>query len=190
MLTRNADGSENVSPMGPIVDEGAAAGGELRKIVLRPFRTSTTYANLKRTGVGVFHVTDDVAMIAQAAIGRLDPLPELLKVEEALLPVIGNACRWYSVQVESLNDDQQRTEITASVQASGRLRDFFGLNRGKHAVIEAAILATRLHLTGAAPVLEKLEELQVLVDKTGGPAEHDAMQWVRNFVEAKARAES
>ena len=54
MTTVNADGTVNVSPMGPRVDAG------LTTFTLRPFQTSTTYCNLKRTGMGVFHVTDDV----------------------------------------------------------------------------------------------------------------------------------
>ncbi len=69
LTTLNADGSLNVSPMGPRVDE------ELSEILLRPFQTSTTYRNLKRTRQGVFHVTDDVELLAQAALGTPDPLP-------------------------------------------------------------------------------------------------------------------
>src|SRR5690606_15080962 len=74
MVTTNPDGTPNISPMGPIVNEEAEQGGPLTELVLRPYHTSTTYANLKRTGEGVFHVTDDVLMIARAAVGRLAPL--------------------------------------------------------------------------------------------------------------------
>lgn len=188
--TRNSDGTANLSPMGPIVDEAAAHGGPLSELVLRPFQTSTTYKNLKRTGEGVFHVTDDVEMIARAAIGRLDPLPELTSIDASGAPIIPSACRWYAVQVTELDDSQERTHIVAGVVAQGRLRDFFGFNRGKHAVIEAAILATRLHLTGSKPVLEKLAELQVMVDKTGGPSEQAAFEMLRQFVESKDQGES
>ncbi len=187
--TRNADGTANLSPMGPIIDEAAGRGGPLSVIVLRPFQTSTTYQNLKRSGEGVFHVTDDVEMIARAAIGRLDPLPELTSIDASGAPVIRSACRWYAVRVTELDDSQERTRIVAEVVAQGRLRDFFGLNRGKHAVIEAAILATRLHLTGSGPVLEKLDELQVMVDKTGGPRELAAFEMLRQFVQSKGQGE-
>src|SRR5207302_1235693 len=43
----------NVAPMGPRVEP------EMDQLLLRPFRTSTTYRNLKGRGEGVFHVTDD-----------------------------------------------------------------------------------------------------------------------------------
>ena len=72
VTTINADGSVNISPMGPEVD----ASGE--RMVLKPYRTSTTYFNLKRTGQGVFHVTDDVELLAEAALGSPDPLPPLV----------------------------------------------------------------------------------------------------------------
>ncbi len=41
----------------------------MRRFVLRPFRTSTTYRNLKAHGEGVLHITDDVLLLARTAIG-------------------------------------------------------------------------------------------------------------------------
>jgi len=38
---------------------------------LRPFQTSTTFHNLKRQRAGVFHVVDDVLLLARAAIGPI-----------------------------------------------------------------------------------------------------------------------
>ena len=58
--------------MGPEVD----AGLDMERFVLRPYRTSTTYSNLKARGEGVFHVTDDVLLLAQTAIGTaVEPPP-------------------------------------------------------------------------------------------------------------------
>jgi hypothetical protein len=65
----------------------------------------------------------------------------------------------------------------------GRTRDFFGFNRAKHAVVEAAILATRLHLLPLAEVAAEYRKLRVIVGKTGGPDEHTAM----DLLEAKLR---
>ena len=56
--------------MGPIVTAA------MTTLILRPFTSSTTYKNLKANGVGVFHVTDDVLLIAAAAIGKLQPPPD------------------------------------------------------------------------------------------------------------------
>ena len=58
------------------------------------------------------------------------------------------------------------------------LREFFGFNRAKHAVIEAAILATRFHLLPADEIEAEFRKLRVIVDKTGGDAEHEAMAFL------------
>jgi len=57
----------------------------------------------------------------------------------------------------------------------GRRREFIGFNRASHAVLEAAIYATRLHLLPRAIVESELARLQVIVDKTAGEHEHEAM---------------
>ena len=73
-----------------------------------------------------------------------------------------------------LDDRDDRTTIAAETVAEGRLRDFFGFNRAKHAVVEAAILATRTAFLPLDEILAEFERLAVLVEKTGGPAEHAA----------------
>lgn len=182
VTTINADGSVNISPMGPEVD----ASGE--RLVLKPYRTSTTYLNLKRTGQGVFHVTDDVELLAQAAIGMPQPRPPLVPAEKVEGQILTGACRWYAFRVTSLDDAQDRTRIEVEVVDQGRLRDFFGFNRAKHAVIEAAILATRVAFLPADEILREFERLAVPIAKTGGPAEHRAFALLKAHVEAAARA--
>ena len=83
VTTINEDGSPNASPMGPRVD--VQPGDSLQAIEsfeLRPFDTSQTFANLKRTQSGVLHITDDAKMFARSAIGTLDPFPETRPAEE------------------------------------------------------------------------------------------------------------
>src|SRR3954466_2284001 len=93
VTTVNPDSSANLSPMGPRVDR------DFTRLALRPFQTSTTYQNLKRTGEGVFHITDDVEMIARAAVGQLSPLPQLFPVEKVRGLIIASACRWFAFRV-------------------------------------------------------------------------------------------
>ena len=69
-----------------------------------------------------------------------------------------------------------------SVVDHGRLRDFFGFNRAKHAVIEAAILATRIQWLDAAHIRSEFERLAVLVEKTGGRQEHSAFAFLQQFM--------
>jgi len=177
VTTINEDGSTNISPMGPEVNR------EIDELVLKPFQTSTTYRNLKRTGQGIFHVTDDVELIAQAAVGQVSPPPEFVKADAVEGNILAGACRWYAFRVSALDDSAERTRIVAQVVDRGRQRDFFGFNRGKHAVVEAAILATRTSLLPAAEIRREFERLEVLVTKTGGPQEHRAFAFLRAYVE-------
>lgn len=176
VTTLDADGSLNVAPMGPMVDES------MQRIVLRPFRTSRTYANLKRHGEGVLHVVDDVWLLARAALGRVEPPPETFGAEKVRGRVLRDACRWYEFTVVKLDDREDRTTIVAEVVASGRLRDFFGFNRAKHAVVEGAILATRVGILPRQQILDEFQRLAVLVEKTAGEQERRAWRLLDAFV--------
>ena len=174
----NAQGEVNIAPMGPIVDES------MTSLQLRPFRTSQTYRNLKQHPAGVFHVVDDVGLLARGAIGKLTSaeLPPLLPALHIRGQVVQSACRWYEFVVDSLDDLHERCDIRCRVVHMGWLRDFFGFNRAKHAVLEAAILATRLHILPRETVLAQFDALQSPVDKTAGPAERDAFRLLQDYV--------
>ena len=61
-------------------------------------------------------------------------------------------------------------------------REFIGFNRARHAVLEAAIYATRLHLLPRETIEGEFERLQVIVDKTAGDAEREAMSLLTEFI--------
>jgi hypothetical protein len=170
------DGRVNIAPMGPQV------GPTMDRFVLRPFRSAQTYRNLKACGEGVLHVTDDVLLLAKAALGAVDPPPALMPASRVRGFVLQNSCRYYEFRVVHLDDREERTRIEAMALHSGRLRDFFGFNRAKHAVVEAAILATRTDLLPLDEIEADYRKLAILVDKTGGDQEHQAFALLRAHV--------
>jgi hypothetical protein len=176
VTTRDGNGSIHVAPMGPIVDES------LSKLRLRPFKTSQTYANLKRAPFGVFHVVDDVLLMARSAVGLLTETPPTFPAEKVPGAILSDCCRWYEFEVREFDDSRERAEMLAQVLHCGRVRDFFGFNRAKHAVLEAAILATRVHLIGRAEIVSELDRLKSAVSKTGGPAEIEAFALLEGYV--------
>ena len=97
--------------MGPEVDCG------MQRLVLKPFRTSTTYANLKRTGQGVFHVTDDVELLAQAAVGTPDPLPPLIAADADRRLDPGRRVPLVRLADRAIDDSPERTRIETQVVA-------------------------------------------------------------------------
>ncbi len=178
VTTRNADGSVHLAPMGPVVEP------DMRTLVLKPFLSSTTWSNLYRARQGVFHVTDDVLLLARAAIGCIETPPEVMEAQDVDGAILASACRWYAFRVVAVDAKPPRATMQAQVVGSGRLRDFFGFNRAKHAVVEAAILASRIHLIPKSVLEAELDRLQSPVVKTGGEQEHNAMALLRDYIES------
>jgi len=177
VTTIGDDGLPHIAPMGPIVDD------EFSRLLLRPYCTSATYQNLKRTREGVLHVTDDVDLFARAAVGELTVPPPMFAATAVRSFILADACRWYAFRVVSIDDREERTELVAEVVDQGRLRDFFGFNRAKHAVIEAAILATRIKFLDAEHIRGEFQRLASPVAKTGGHQEIRAFEFLKQYVE-------
>ena len=168
VTTTSPDGAMHIAPMGPEV------GPTMDRFRLKPFRTSHTYQNLKVHGEGVLHVTDDVLLLARAALGEVTPLPEHFPASRVRGWVLAGSCRYYEFQVRSIDDREDRTRIDVEVVHRGHLRDFFGFNRAKHAVVEAAILATRTDFLPLDAIAAEYRKLEALVTKTGGEQEAQA----------------
>jgi hypothetical protein len=183
VTTVSPDQCINIAPMGPCVDP------TMTRLVLRPFPTSRTYSNLRACGEGVLHVTDDVLLLAQAAVGPVEPSPPMFPAAQVAGFVLADACRYYEFRVIHMDESQERIRIEAEVVQAGRLRDFFGFNRAKHAVVEAAILASRAHILSRAEIMAEFRKLGVLVDKTGGPKEQEGFGFLRDYVERVASVE-
>jgi len=150
-----------------------------QRIVVKPYRGTRTLRNLRATGAAVVNVTDDILLFCQAALG--DPRPPTAPAESVDGAVLDDACSWREVRVETI-EDGERARVATVVVAAGRGREFLGYNRASHAVLEASILASRVRLLGADEVRAELGRLQVLVEKTGGAREREAMDYVRSVI--------
>ncbi len=170
VTTVSPEGDVNIAPMGPHVD------ATMQRFVLRPFPTAQTYRNLRRHGEGVLHVTDDVLLLAKAALGPVEPRPPLMPAAHVRGQVLADSCRYYEFRVLSIDDREERVRIEVEVIHRHRLRDFFGFNRAKHAVVEAAILATRTGFLPLDDIAADFRKLGVIVAKTGGDNERQAFE--------------
>jgi hypothetical protein len=167
--TRNPDGTVNCAAMG-------VEWGE-QEIVIKPFTRTRTLRNLRATGTAVVNLTDDILLFAQAALG--DPHPPTRAAEAIGGAVLADACSWREVEVEAIEHDGPRARVLTRVVGRGRGREFIGFNRACHAVLEASILASRARLLPADEIRAELARLSVLVDKTAGAREREAMDYVR-----------
>jgi hypothetical protein len=177
VTTLSPEGKLNVAPMGPEV------GPVMDRFLLRPYQTSRTLHNLKAHPEGVFHVTDDVLVVARAAVGALEPPPNCVQSKRIRGLILPDACRYYEFRVLSIDERQPRARIEAEVVYFERVRDFFGFNRAKHAVLEAAILATRTAFVPLAEIQSEYRRLKPLVDKTGDERERQAFAFLWDYLE-------
>jgi hypothetical protein len=172
VTTMSPEGEVNVAPMG--VEWGDD------RIVLKPFLETTTYRNVSAIRSAVVNLIDDVRVFARAAISN----PQY-ETEPALVvkgTVLVNCCSWRELEVVTIDSTPPRSRIDMRVVHRGVKREFIGFNRARHAVLEAAIYATRLHLLERGFIESEMRRLQVIVDKTAAPAEREAMDLLTGFV--------
>jgi uncharacterized protein len=172
--TINPDGTVNCAAM------GVEWGDET--IVIKPYRSTRTLRNLRATRAAVVNLTDDILLFTQAALG--DPQPPTRPTAMIDGAVLADACSWREVAVEAIDASGPRARVTTRVVARGVGREFLGFSRARHAVLEASIVASRARRLPSAEIRAELERLQVLVDKTAGPREREAMELVRRHVAA------
>ncbi|MFM8890512.1 MAG: DUF447 domain-containing protein [Planctomycetia bacterium] len=189
VTTIGADGGLHVAAMGPHVDDAeaerfATGVGAIGRLLLRPFPSSQTARNLLASRQGVFHVIDDVLLVARVVTGVLGEPPATRPATGVAGRVLEEACRAYEFEGVGVDDAQERLRLDARVRAVHEGRPFLGFNRGRHAVVEGAILVTRLHILEHDEVDRRFRELAVLVQKTGGPREHEAFRLLETRVSA------
>ena len=166
--------------MGPVVDE------QLERWTLRPFQSSTTFGLLRDNPDCVFHVCDQVLPIVKMVLGMPHEL-ECHRTESGVW-VIHSACHWYHLRVDQWNVASERSEAIATVQARGTQRPFWGWNRAKHAVIEATILTSRVHLLGVETVQVEMEKMRTIIVKTAGEEERAAWQLLETHLNTSGSA--
>ena len=179
VTTLDASGAVNIAPMGVEWDGGDSPP------VLKPFLETTTYRNVVATGAAVVNLIDDVGLFARAAISNPDhPVVPAVAVKGV---VLRDACSWRELTVRSVDSTPPRSRIETTVAHRGVRREFIGFNRARHAVLEAAIYATRVHLLARDFLEGELARLQVIVDKTAGPVEHEAMALLTDYIRSAPR---
>lgn len=174
VTTTDAAGEPHLAPLGLIEAEGGW--------ILAPFKPSRTLDNLRATGVACANHTDDVRVYAGLVTGRRDwPLLSAQRVSGVRLD--GALSHW-ELEVDSIAEDDVRPRFLCRNVRSVNHRPWTGFNRAQAAVLELAVLVTRLHMLPAEKIEQELKYLEIAVSKTAGPREAEAWSWLMDAVAA------
>lgn len=174
VTTAAADGSLHLVPFG-LIREG-------EDFWVAPFRPSPTIANLEVQPVFAAAAPADVRVIAGCVTGRRDWPTEPCRTIP--VPRLAEAYGHMELEVVEVRDDPVRPRFRGRVVHAESHRPFLGHNRAVNAVLEAAILSTRLHMLAPETVLAELHHHRIAVEKTAGPAEREAWNWIAAKVAA------
>jgi hypothetical protein len=175
VTTMNADGSAHVAPLGVIVEEPF--------LVVAPFQPSTTLDNLRAHRSACVNYTTDVRVFA-GCVTRLRRDWPVLPAERVAGWRLAETLAHTAVEVAEIVEDELRPRFRCRVVHETVHGPFHGFNRAQAAVLEAAILVSRLHLLPAEKVERELGYLRIGVDKTAGPTELEAWGWLIQAVRA------
>lgn len=169
VTTVNAEGRVHIAPLGLI------QSGE--DWIIAPFRPSTTLENLEAVPCAVANYTDDARVFAGCLTGRKD-WATVETGDEFPVPRLQAALTHAELEVVRVEPHDQRPRFHCKVVREAIHAPFRGMNRAKAAVLEAAILASRLHMLPKEKIEAELAYLQISIDKTAGPQELEAWGWL------------
>lgn len=179
VTTVSAAGRPHVAPFGLI----AAPDDEW---VIAPFHPSTTLDNLREVPFLVANYTDDVRIFAGCLTGRRNwPCVPSTKIAP---PRLEAALAHAEMSVVHVQDDAQRPRIRCRIVHRETHRPFEGMNRAKAAVLEGAILVSRLGMLPRDKVQAEIAYLEIAIGKTAGEAEREAWSWLMDAVTEHYRA--
>jgi uncharacterized protein len=178
VTTVATDGTPHVAPMGVRYQD--------ERIVLMPFKPSTTHDNVVATGHAVLNIVTDTRVFAGCVTGRRD-WPTL---PAEIVPGVRLACALEHIELRlaERDDDAQRPVLKLDRVHTARHAPFAGLNRAQAAVIEGAVLVSRLHMLPIEKIQTEMAYLQIAIDKTAGPGEREAWGWLLDAVAAHKAA--
>ncbi len=172
VTTVSREGRVHIAPFGLIAE------GE--NWVIAPFRPSVTLDNLHVVPRLVANYVDDVRIFAGCLTGRRDW--PLLPTREDWPPRLAVALAHAEMEVVSVAGDAQRPRFTCRVRALESHAPFRGFNRAQAAVVEGAILVSRLSMLTRDKVEREIDYLTIAIDKTAGDAEREAWGWLMQAV--------
>jgi hypothetical protein len=174
--TSDIDGSPNAAPMG-IQFVADHKSNENKKILVRPYKSTTTYKNLISRREAVINVTSDPEIfyksLSKREAAQVNALKSLFQMAKTVKPPRIKGCDAYiEVSVEDSNNasskDEDRGEILCEIKLVQVEKPAAKLYcRAPHALIETMIHATRVSELISEGSINEANQLLELIDRYG-----------------------
>lgn len=173
VTTQNKLGVTHLAPM------GIHLHGD--DIIILPFRPSTTLNNLLETRTAVLNYCDDVRVFAGCLTGRRDFA--LMPAEKINGSVLACTLAHTEVELVRIEEDDTRPKLFCKAIHTVNHAPFMGFNRAQYAVLEAAILISRLKMLPLEKIDSEINYLRIGLEKTAGDKEHEAWGWLMAVID-------
>lgn len=169
----NSQGDVHVAPFGIQIQDGL--------VVISPYKPSVTLNNILTTQYAVMNLTDDVRVFSGALTRR--QAWTLMPAEKITGYRLADSLVHKELKLVKVQEDALRPQLFLEVLHVVQHRPFQGFNRAQAAVIELAVLVSRLQMLPKDKVLSELNYLQIAIDKTAGERELQAWRWLAEKIE-------
>ena len=172
MTTLAEDGTPHCAPMGisEVNDH----------FIIKPFKPSATYENLKRHRQCSINYTDDVRVFAGSLTGRRQWAT--LSCQQIEGEYLSQALAHTELEIISFDDSDSRATFKGAIICDVTHAPFRGFNRAQSAVIDAAILVSRLTMLPVEKIQQEIAYLSIAVEKTAGERELEAWSWLMDKI--------
>ena len=172
VTTVNTQGDAHTTPFGIRMQDGL--------VVISPYKPSATLENILATENAVLSLTDDVRVFAGALTGRKTwSLTAAAKVYGFRLV---DTLAHKELKLVKVEDDELRPQLFLEVVYEAQHASFQGFNRAQAAVIELAVLVSRLKRLPMEKIQQEMDYLRIAIDKTAGDRELEAWSWLTEAV--------
>ncbi len=172
ITTVDQHGAVHLAPLG-IIAEGDGW-------IIAPFHPSSTLDNLRSVPFAVANFTDDVRVFAGCLTGRRQW--PTVTCDDFPVPRLSGTLAHAELAVTHVTENDQRPRFHCRVMRSVMHAPFQGFNRAQAAVIEAAILVSRLSMLPRDKVEREMSYLEIAVSKTASSPEAEAWSWLTDAV--------
>jgi hypothetical protein len=168
VTSRSLEGDNQIAPMGVVWRDD--------RVEIAPFRPSRTLDNILATECAVINYCDDVRVFAGCLTGRYEW--PLVKAEKLPAPRLLDALAHTEVHLLQTEEDRLRPRLICQPVHQVNHRPFQGLNRAQGAVLELAILVSRLDRLPVEKIENEINYLTIAIEKTAGEREREAWGWL------------